>query len=49
MSVTAVGRDAEAAKMAEFLERLPHGPRILLIEGEAGIGKIILLIRPANT
>jgi hypothetical protein len=34
MSVTAVGRDAEAAKMAEFLETLPHGPRILLIEGE---------------
>jgi DNA-binding CsgD family transcriptional regulator len=43
MSVTPVGRDAETAQMAAFLEMLPRGPRILLIAGEAGIGKTTLL------
>jgi predicted ATPase len=43
MSVTPVGREAETAQMAAFLEMLPRGPRILLIAGEAGIGKTTLL------
>jgi DNA-binding CsgD family transcriptional regulator len=43
MSVTLVGRDAETAQVAAFLETLPRGPRILLITGEAGIGKTTLL------
>ena len=38
-----VGRDAEAAKISRFLGELPCGPRVLLIEGEAGIGKTTLL------
>jgi DNA-binding CsgD family transcriptional regulator len=38
-----VGRDAEARKISRFLGELPAGPRILLIEGEAGIGKTTLL------
>ena len=38
-----VGRDAEARKISRFLAELPAGPRALLIEGEAGIGKTTLL------
>ena len=38
-----VGRDAEAARISGFLRELPRGPRVLLIEGEAGIGKTTLL------
>ena len=38
-----VGRDAEAARISDFLRELPRGPRVLLIEGEAGIGKTTLL------
>jgi predicted ATPase len=38
-----MGRDAEAAKIASFLGELDGGSRVLLIEGEAGIGKTILL------
>ena len=38
-----IGREAEAAKISQFLGELPCGPRVLLIEGEAGIGKTTLL------
>jgi DNA-binding CsgD family transcriptional regulator len=38
-----IGRDAEAAKISRFLSELHKGPRVLLIEGEAGIGKTTLL------
>ena len=38
-----IGRDAEAAKISRFLCELRKGPRVLLIEGEAGIGKTTLL------
>ena len=38
-----IGRDAEAAKIGRFLRELSAGPRVLLIEGEAGIGKTTLL------
>src|SRR6266851_6214019 len=38
-----VGRDAEARTISRFLGELPAGPRVLLIEGEAGIGKTTLL------
>jgi DNA-binding CsgD family transcriptional regulator len=38
-----IGRDAEAAKIGRFLRELSTGPRVLLIEGEAGIGKTTLL------
>lgn len=38
-----VGRDAEAATISRFLHELPEGPRVLLIEGETGIGKTTLL------
>lgn len=37
------GRDTEAATINQFLRELPRGPRVLLIEGEAGIGKTTLL------
>jgi len=38
-----IGRDAEAARISTFLRDVPRGPRVLLIEGEAGIGKTTLL------
>jgi len=38
-----IGRDAEAARISSFLRDIPGGPRVLLIEGEAGIGKTTLL------
>ncbi len=44
-----IGREVEAAKISRFLGELPCGPRVLLIEGEAGIGKTILLKEAHNT
>ena len=38
-----VGRETEAAKISRFLGELPCGSRVLLIEGEVGIGKTTLL------
>lgn len=38
-----IGRDEEAAKITRFLGGLAGGSRVLLIEGEAGIGKTTLL------
>jgi predicted ATPase len=43
-----VGRDAEAATISRFLQELPEGPRVLLIEGETGIGKTTLLREGRN-
>lgn len=43
-----VGRDAESAKISRFLGELTCGPRVLLIEGEAGIGKTTLLEEADN-
>ena len=43
-----IGRDAEAAKISRFLRELRRGPRVLLIEGEAGIGKTTLLREGQN-
>jgi hypothetical protein len=37
------GRDAEAAKITSFLGELAGGSRVLLLEGEVGIGKTTLL------
>jgi DNA-binding CsgD family transcriptional regulator len=37
-----VGRQAELAVLARFLEGVPEGPRGLLLDGEAGIGKTTL-------
>jgi DNA-binding CsgD family transcriptional regulator len=37
-----IGRDAELASLAAFLDRLPLRPAAMLIEGEAGIGKTTL-------
>ncbi|MEO7250645.1 MAG: AAA family ATPase, partial [Candidatus Limnocylindrales bacterium] len=34
-----IGRVGEAAAVARFIERVPHGPVGLVIEGEPGIGK----------
>ncbi len=34
-----IGREAEVARVARFLDRVPSDPAALLIEGEAGIGK----------
>jgi DNA-binding CsgD family transcriptional regulator len=33
------GRDKEFARLSAFLDAVPHGPRALLLEGEAGVGK----------
>ena len=37
--MTLAGRDQELAVVREFVGELPAGPRALLIEGDAGIGK----------
>jgi len=42
------GRDAEAATISRFLHDLTEGPRVLLIEGETGIGKTTLLRESRN-
>jgi DNA-binding CsgD family transcriptional regulator len=42
-SEAVVGRRAELDAISEFLEPLSEGPRALLLEGEAGIGKTTLL------
>lgn len=39
MPVSIVGRDAELAVIQAFLDRREAGPRALVLEGEAGIGK----------
>jgi DNA-binding CsgD family transcriptional regulator len=36
------GRDQELARLSAFIEAIPHGPRALVIEGAAGIGKSTL-------
>jgi len=38
-----VGRASETAAIERFVERVPHGPVGLSIEGEPGIGKTVLL------
>jgi DNA-binding CsgD family transcriptional regulator len=38
-AVAVVGRERELAAASVFLESIPSGPRVLLLEGEAGIGK----------
>jgi hypothetical protein len=42
MSPTVVGRDDELAAIQAFLTEIEHGPRALVLSGEAGIGKTIL-------
>ena len=38
-AIEVIGRDAELARTAAFLDALPSGPSGLVIEGEAGAGK----------
>src|SRR5437879_3294386 len=33
------GRDEEFLRVAAFLDAIPRGPRALLLEGQAGVGK----------
>jgi hypothetical protein len=40
--IVVLGREQEQEHIAQFLGEIPHGPAILLIEGEAGIGKTTL-------
>jgi len=40
--VEVLGREQEQEHLAQFLGDIPNGPAILLIEGEAGIGKTTL-------
>jgi DNA-binding CsgD family transcriptional regulator len=39
----AIGRDAELAVASAFLDAVPEGPASIEIEGEAGIGKTVVL------
>ncbi len=41
-SVAVIGRARERAAVAAFLDSLPSGPAIMLLEGEPGIGKTTL-------
>jgi DNA-binding CsgD family transcriptional regulator len=43
-----IGRNAETAEISRFLRELPRGPRVLLVEGGAGIGKTTLLREGLN-
>jgi DNA-binding CsgD family transcriptional regulator len=38
-----IGREAEMARIRSFLDGLSRDPRMLLLEGDAGIGKTVLL------
>jgi DNA-binding CsgD family transcriptional regulator len=38
-----IGRELETARVSQFLTELEAGPRVLLIEGEVGIGKTTVL------
>ena len=40
-----IGRDAELARIEEFLGAIGSGPAALLLEGEIGIGKTALWTR----
>ena len=42
MEVELIGRDEELLSIERFLQAVPHGPRALVIEGEAGAGKTAL-------
>src|SRR5689334_20072747 len=44
----AIGREAEAAAVSRFLADLSSGPGVLLVTGEAGIGKTTLLRAPQS-
>ena len=39
---TVIGREPELAALRTFVEAVPSGPRVLVLEGEAGIGKTTL-------
>jgi hypothetical protein len=40
--IVVLGQEQEQEHIAKFLDEIPRGPAILLIEGEAGIGKTTL-------
>jgi DNA-binding CsgD family transcriptional regulator len=42
MPASVVGRDAELAALTDFLAGIPDGASVLLLEGEAGMGKTTL-------
>jgi len=42
MTAAIIGREGEQAAIAAFLAGVDHGPRALVLSGEAGIGKTIL-------
>jgi len=44
-----IGREAELTKIEQFLDRAQDGPRVLLLEGEAGIGKSSLWLAGRRT
>ena len=48
LAMAPVGRDAETARVSRFLGEIRRGSRVLLIEGEAGIGKTTVLNEARN-
>ena len=42
MTTAVIGRDEELRAIESFLAAVGHGPRALVLSGEAGIGKTIL-------
>lgn len=42
MSSDIIGRDEELATLREFLDGVPEGPAVLVLEGEPGVGKTTL-------
>src|SRR5260370_36683315 len=43
-----VGRDAELARLAALIEPAPHEGRVLVVLGDAGMGKTVLLAEVAR-
>ena len=42
MPASVVGRDAELAALSEFLAGIPNGASLVVLEGDAGMGKTTL-------
>lgn len=49
MPQTVIGRDPELARIVDFLERVSDAARLMVIDGQAGIGKSTLWLKALET